>query len=153
MACCLIDYAKGELYLYSVLRLVACRGRQQDNTFVIYFKHIVVTHLPTGLWNNTKFRADFSLSNGHIGVVLLDKGPIYTRTPTHLALNGGTMYFFDACNIGHIHMAKRTKIRINVLVFLSKSCWACANPQGGGSPFVDCPWLFIQYICSHPPYL
>ena len=27
-----------------------------------------------------------------------------------------------------------------------------SNPQAGGPPFVDCPRLLIQYICSCPPY-
>jgi hypothetical protein len=27
------------------------------------------------------------------------------------------------------------------------------NLQAGGLPLVNCPWLFIQYICSYPPYL
>jgi hypothetical protein len=27
------------------------------------------------------------------------------------------------------------------------------NPLAGGQPIVGCPWLLIQYIHSHPPYL
>jgi hypothetical protein len=26
------------------------------------------------------------------------------------------------------------------------------NPQAGGPPCVGCPRLFIQYVCSHPPF-
>jgi hypothetical protein len=28
-----------------------------------------------------------------------------------------------------------------------------SNPQAGRPPFVCCPWLVIQYVCSYPPYL
>jgi hypothetical protein len=27
------------------------------------------------------------------------------------------------------------------------------SSQAGGEPFVGCPRLLIQYICSYPPYL
>jgi len=42
----------------------------------------------------------------------------------------------------------------NMVIFYSEESKAShPTPQARGPPLVSCLWLFIQYICSYPPYL
>jgi hypothetical protein len=54
-----------------------------------------------------------------------------------------------------IHPGPRPFVTLhNKLIFHGEELLALRpTPQAGGWPLVGCPWLFIQYICSYPPYL